>query len=108
MSHRYIPKGETLCDVVYSFYINSLSFLVMEGYLTDSRRNRNIKITDCFSVDDLKPYAKNMPEIKKKRNSLDPVTILSSDIRWEYGQYNCFCMVLKRGKSLKQTNNVLA
>ena len=82
---RGIFQGDSLSVLLFILCVDPLSFLLnsLTGYKMGLNGKRTTNITNLFFVDDLKPYATNLNQMKLL---LDLVTQFSNDIGMKFGE----------------------
>lgn len=100
---RGIFQGDSLSPLLFVIALIPLTIMlrkVKSGYLM---RNKS-KVNHLLYMDDLKIYAKNSMELESLINT---VRIFSGDIGMEFGLQKCAILVMKRGKTVERTHDMV-
>ena len=82
-------QGDSLSLLLFEICTNPLSFLLIknsDGYMVGESNERTVSLSHLVCVDDLKTYAKNLPDALKQ---LEIITTFSNDIGMSFGADKC-------------------
>ena len=101
MIRRGILQGDAFCVKLFTLCLNPIAWYIRgtEGYTLSHAKN--VKITHCLYVDDLKTYSKNPTKAATLANRLEG---MFNNIGLEWGISKCAAIHIKKGKLQKSQN----